>query len=394
MGSKPRFISGSRAAAVLGISEFQTRREVWQLIKEDRFPGWNAAHRMTLPLFEGNAATRWGLAFEDAVCELAEKTTNYELPDDGVTKEIVCRERLYSVSLEHPQTMAGAADQITCHVDGIYNLRVAGEHRGPGKTPTLHQGKTTNARSFSEKWGEPGTDRIPASYQAQVQHEMLCTGASREIVSVLVFPVAPDEWEKMGWVPIFGEIDRLWRVFNEKDTRIVMAEEWAEWIVKLHDGFHQYPVEADPSAQAVMLDTYREFWDRYIEGDEEPPLETSDDVRRAFPEPVGTIVVDETVEMWIAERDAITSEIGDGGTLAHRKEELTVKILGRVLKDKAVIDEESTEKVILRNAAGKKLASYSTGTLYANRGKSLYINDLSDDELRSVKKYLKTIRKT
>ena len=377
MGSQPRFISGSRAAAVLGISEFQTRREVWQLIKEDRFPGWNAAHRMTLPLFEGNAATRWGLAFEDAVCELAEEVGK---------ASIIYREREYTrdLALLTSPTIRGP---ITCHIDGaILN------EDNEGNLAVLHQGKTTNVRSFREKWGEPGTDRIPASYQAQVQHEMLCTGASREIVSVLVFPVTPDEWEKMG---IYAAADFInWRDASGNVLRIPSTpQKWASVLAEM-GFFHQFPAEADPAAQAVMLDTYREFWDRYIEGDEEPPLETSDDVRRAFPEPVGTIVVDDTVEMWISERDAITSEIGDGGTLAHRKEELTVKILGRVLKDKAVIDEESTEKVILRNATGKKLASYSTGTLYANRGKSLYINDLSDDELRSVKKYLKTIRKT
>jgi hypothetical protein len=367
MGSTPRFISGSRAAAVLGISEFQTRREVWQLIKEDRYPGWNAAHGMTLPVFEGNAATRWGLAFEGAVCELAE--ARFDSP-------IMNREGSFS---------RPGFEEVNCHIDGAFSAMAS----------TIFQGKTTNSRSFREKWGDPGGDRIPASYQAQVQHEMLCTGASLEIVSVLVFPVTPDEWEKMGWAPRTGHAGAEVRWYLNKEgqpsSNGVWVMDWARALAEM-GFFHQYPVEADPAAQAVMLDTYREFWGRYIEGNEEPPLETSDDVRRAFPEPVGTIVVDDTVEMWIAEREAITSEIGDGGTLAHRKEELTVKILGRVLKDKAVIDEESTEKVILRNAAGKKLASYSTGMLYANRGKSLYINDLSDDELRSVKKYLKVLR--
>jgi hypothetical protein len=59
MGATPRGISGSRAAAVLGLSEFTSRFEVWQQIKEEREPGFNAKRGYIMPVFEGNAATRW-----------------------------------------------------------------------------------------------------------------------------------------------------------------------------------------------------------------------------------------------------------------------------------------------------------------------------------------------
>lgn len=59
MGSIPSGISGSRAAAVLGINGFTTRLAAWQEIVEEQKPGWNKEHGFTLPNREETAAMRW-----------------------------------------------------------------------------------------------------------------------------------------------------------------------------------------------------------------------------------------------------------------------------------------------------------------------------------------------
>ena len=80
-----------------------------------------------------------------------------------------------------------------------------------------------------------------------------------------------------------------------------------------------------------------------------------------FPAPVGTIIVSEQEAAWIAERKMITDQIGATGMLAKRKDELKVLTLKSIcarMKRDAVIDNESTEKVIFRSTTGEKLGSF------------------------------------
>jgi predicted phage-related endonuclease len=73
MGSQPKGISASRGAAILGLSEFATPFEIWQIICEEREPGFNEKKGFALPVREETAAMRFGNAFESAVIELAER---------------------------------------------------------------------------------------------------------------------------------------------------------------------------------------------------------------------------------------------------------------------------------------------------------------------------------
>ena len=155
-------ISGSRAAAVLGLSEYATPVNVWLQIMG---PEFCASHGYEYPVFEGNAATRWGSAFESAIIDLTERETG---------KTVTDRERVYR------------EDYLSCHVDGIID-------------GALYEGKTTSAMNYREAWGEPGTDKIPVIYQIPVQHNMMMANLPRAEVSVLVFPKRVEEWEAEGW---------------------------------------------------------------------------------------------------------------------------------------------------------------------------------------------------
>lgn len=333
MGATPRGISASRGAAILGLSEFATSFQIWQEIMEERTPGFNASRGYTLPERKESAPLRWGTAFEDAVVQLAEEATR---------KSVTNRERLFEVD-----------GFITCHVDGIF---IDDNDSDPLRIKILHEGKTTSAFPFREKWGEPGTDRIPTSYAVQTQHQMLCTGAEQNIVSVLVFPETPDAWEKMGWEVVNHGL-RGWKLID-KDGDAIDPLDWARVLSQM-GYFHQYPIAANHDAQKLLVDGYTHFWNKHVLTGIEPDPKTYDDIKRAFPEPKGTLVCAQEQASWFAEIKSINEEIGDGGSLSKRVDELKVIALDWARKQDGMIDDESRQATIFRNEAGKKLGQFS-----------------------------------
>jgi len=323
MGSTPIGISGSRAAAILGMSPWATPFSVWQDIMEGRTSGFNKDHKYDYEAFEGNTATRWGLAFEDAIIKLAVGRTGAVIVD---------REGEY-----HSQ--AEGTDFITCHIDGLYDFPVT-------DPAVLHEGKTTTAYGFGDKWGEPGTDKIPIEYQIQVQHQMLCTGADSCIVSVLVFPKRPDDWEGEGIVP-----DENNYIIND------VAARWSRVLDEM-GYFHQYTVPANRDLQQLMLDKYRVWWTKYVLGETPPEPANYADIRAMITEPVGTIIVDDDTARWFQEYKSIGFEIGKTGNLAKRRDQLKVLILENARALESTLDDESTDKWIFRDDKGDKLGSY------------------------------------
>jgi hypothetical protein len=314
MGAQPKGISGSRAAAVLGLSEYQSPFSVWQRLCEERRPGFNASRGYLLPEDPENASIRFGLAFEDAIATLVERKTGLVISD---------REREY------------AEDFNTCHVDGIFSDNA------------MYEAKTTTLFSFWEGWGEAGTDRVPQSYQIQAQNNMRLCKAPFTRLFVLCWPIRPDEWEAAGILP--ADIDTM---------------DWATVLDQM-GLLKEYRIEASPVLQGLIFDRLTHFWHTYVLPEREPEIDRYKDLQRAFPEPVGTIVVTEQEERWLVERKMITEEIGASGRLGKRKEELKVLTLKSIcarLKQDAVIDNESTEKVVFRNAKGDKLGSYDGKT--------------------------------
>jgi putative phage-type endonuclease len=186
MGAIPKGVSGSRIAGVLGLSPFNTPFAVWQQICEEREPGFNEKHGYTLPVFEETAAQRWGLCFENAIAELAERETG---------KRILDRERFFE------------KDNMTAHVDGIFN------------DGALYEAKTTTSFMFRDSWGEPGTDHIPRYYQAQVQWNRNLAGLQTARVFVLTWPETPDAWERMGWITKYDDRDDSHYLSLENETK-------------------------------------------------------------------------------------------------------------------------------------------------------------------------------
>jgi len=325
--SIPVNISASRGAGILGLSKWSTPvQEFLKIMGED----WCIKSGYEFPVVEYSSVMRWGHAFESAIIELAESKNN---------SKIIDREKLFE------------KDFISCHIDGYYNFS------NPKfiTTRTLHEGKTTSAFYFKDNFGIPGTDQVPIEYQIQCQHQMICTGAEKVILSVLVFPKMVDEWESMGWVAdknISGE----YRLF--KDKMEVNPIEWA-FILNDMGYFHQYEISAHPELQKLMIEKYTSFWNDHVLTGIPPKPKSYDDIKALVREPVGTIIADEEITNLMAEYKQIKQELGSSGNLSNRAEMIKVEILNYMRDKEKIDDDDSQDKFILRGQDGKRLASYS-----------------------------------
>jgi predicted phage-related endonuclease len=323
-------ISASRGSAILGLSKWNSPVGVWLQIMESREPGFCVKNGYKMPEFEYTPEMRWGHAFESSVINLAERTVGHKILD--------C-ERFYSFE-----------EFITCHIDGIYKYQKGEE------SPVLHEGKTTNSRYFRDNFGEPGTDRVPTDYQVQCQHQMICTGAEKVVLSVLVFPKMVDEWEKEGIIPEQEKPGGEWFLTRE-GMPIAKPIYWAKPLLDM-GFFHQYRIFAHNELQKKMIHHYREFWEKYVLTGTPPEPQTYDDIKALCPEPVGTIIADDRVSRLMHEYKMIGEEISGSGTMAKRREHIKVEVLKYMMDTAGITDDESRTKWVLRDQSGKKLVSW------------------------------------
>lgn len=308
--SIPNNISGSRASAVLGLSKYQTQIEVWlQLLGKE----FCIENKYEYPEFDGNTATRFGSAFESAIIKVTEKVKNISIID---------REKYFEEGY------------ITCHCDGL--SIIDGEN-------ILIENKTTSNDSFYSEWGEEGTDRIPLSYQVQVQHNLYLTGLNKCLLGLLVFPKRQSEFEKLG-IGIDNNFDMI-------DTY-----KWTEVLYEM--GFLKfYTVEKNEKLQSLMLEKYEQFWNVNIIGKVIPEIQTLDDIKKIYTEPKGTVVADEEIERISTERKLIQKEISEMKKNVDKLKLLEQSYMYQHAGE--IIDDETREKTVLLDRSGKKLASYS-----------------------------------
>lgn len=151
---RSKFIGGSDAAAILGVSKWKTPFQLYQekigALVEESNPG------------RDRVLSR-GKRLEPIVVEMLVD----ELQADGHDVKILARNERYT-DAAHPF--------LACELD--LEMRIDGEEVN-GEIKTVHP-------FAAKEWGEEGTDEIPIYYAAQVMHGLMIVPRRRTIVAALI----------------------------------------------------------------------------------------------------------------------------------------------------------------------------------------------------------------
>ena len=357
MGSTPASIySASGISAILGLNQHKTKLHAWQEIQESLTPGFNESKGYTFPEFPDNAPIRWGTCFEAAIIKLTEEKHGYQITE---------REKSYTKKF----------DQITlsAHLDGRIDEN------------TLMEGKTTWNRAFysikgedvndetgeieyKRRWGEPGTDEVPAEYQVQTAVQRICTGAELVKLSVLVFPKSTQEFEDLGWdvrEPTDGDLDYSIREVNTNTWEDPFN--WAKTFAQIGN-FHTYLLPTNEKLETGIIEAIQEFDEKYVKPELPPPATNYPDIRRLITAPMGCIIATPEMVSKAAEYSEIVRELGKRGPTAKRQEALKVEIMNFMntqRKDDWAVPNDKL--VLISPDGGEMLINYSKSGFRARK---------------------------
>jgi len=187
---RSRFLGGSDAAAVMGLSPWATPVELW-MQKTHRVPP-EVIDPVRQRMFDR------GHKLEPFIREMAIT----KLEDMGLEVELVAVNERY-VDPDHPF--------LSCEID--FELRVTGEIEIGGEVYVLdHEHINCDAKSVSgfarKKWGETDSEDVPIEYAAQFMHGLGITGRGKCLVAAL---------------RSFDDVDIFWTL-RDDETIAVMRE--------------------------------------------------------------------------------------------------------------------------------------------------------------------------
>ena len=153
--NRSKFIGGSDAAVILGVSPWKTPLQLWQEKRGEAGP----------VVVDKDRERRFarGKRLEPVVIDMVVD----KLLEQGHEVEVLARNERY-IDSEH--------SFLACEID--FELLIDGEHVN-GDAKTVH--------GFArKKWGEENTDEIPVEYTAQFMHGLMITGRRRCLVAALI----------------------------------------------------------------------------------------------------------------------------------------------------------------------------------------------------------------
>ena len=345
--SIPVGISGSRSAAILGVSPYRTNLDIWLEIMESREPGFCEKHGYKFEPFTGNIQTDFGSAFEDAICEIVEVTKGIKIADRERFYDASTQVEVININTDTSRVSVEDQSYITCHIDGMIEI--------DGET-CLIENKTTSSHYFYDNFSEK-LNRIPLNYMCQIQHNLYLTGLNKCMMNVLVFPKRVDEFVADGWSVIKQALNYY---LLKKDEELINPLEWAYTLSEM--GYLKtFIIERDDDLIKLMLEKYSTFWNENILKGIMPDVVNIDDIKAIYTEPKGTVVASEQVERWVSERKLLMLEKKEIETKIEQLKTLELEYMRQ--SDDKVIDEETRDKTFLMSRAGKKLAQYN-GKVY------------------------------
>lgn len=259
---RSKFLGGSDAAAVMGLSPWTTPLELWQyktrrVVKEDD-PSKARIYRR-------------GHKLEPFIREM----TIEKLQDMGFEVELVGVNKLY----DHPDK-----PYLSCEID--FELVISGAMEMPdGGIEQFRKAHINcDAKSVTgfarKKWGDVGTDEVPIEYAAQFMHGLSVTGRSVCLVAAL---------------RSFDDVDLFW-------------------------------IRRDDETIAAMFNKSVEFWEEYVLKDVPPDPVNFADVKLLFAkaDPFAEIAdCDDATAQTVADLKKVKGALKD---LKEQEEDLTFRI--------------------------------------------------------------------
>lgn len=253
-------IGGSQAAAALGVHPYQSPISLWQELVGE------------LPGFEGNERTRWGNVLEPVVRQ--------EYVERHGCAVHVPQGSLYAAHSEARDWARATPDGIVVDADGggrwLYGLEV----------------KTAGLR-VADRWGEEGTDEVPAEYLIQCQHYMAVTGLQRWDVAVLIGGQDYREYrvdrDDEIIATIFEQVGRFWddHVLARVPPPIDGTDDYRDYLARRYPHTRADYLEADAETEGMVAELLGLREDRRVL--EEMIAERENQLRAAIGEAAGLI---------------------------------------------------------------------------------------------------------
>ena len=223
LAARASTIGASEVAAVLGQNKFQCAFTLWHEKKG------------LVPQFEGNIATRMGLALEPLIAEMYSEQAGHTLVDPGQ----------YTVfSRDDIPGLTCTPDRLVMEGDRIVRV--------------------VELKTMGERAAQALQDEVPLSYQIQLQAQMLITGCAHGDIAVLIgnrkFIVIPFERHDRVQTLIRERVAEFLELL-EGDTPPPMdaeAPDTADTLRRLHPQDNGETIVAG-EREITLLDTYREL---------------------------------------------------------------------------------------------------------------------------------------
>lgn len=168
----PRFIGGTRAAAILGLSEWETPLDAYLAMTDQREPETKRDRQRELTFLRGRIA-------EPGIIRMLEAKYGVE-----VTRRASDEDHNYHVDPELPY--------VAAQIDFEFHVTEELTREFP-QIPSALIGTVQNGDAKSMEWmvalkriGEAGTDEIPIEYYCQAMHGLMVTGRQLCLVAVAV----------------------------------------------------------------------------------------------------------------------------------------------------------------------------------------------------------------
>lgn len=235
MPDRSKFLGGSDAAAVMGLSPWATPVELWQQ-KTGRKPKEE-------PDAAAKARFERGHKLEPFICEMVIA----KLRDQGIEVELLARNARY-VDPEH--------DFLSCEID--FELRLTGQVQIGNTIHDLH-GEHINCDAKSvtgfarKKWGQEDTEDVPIEYAAQFMHGLMVTGRRYCLVAAL---------------RSFDDVDLFWTVRDDETIAAMRPKLVSFWVDHVLTDVPPDPLVFDdikalfPSDDGTAVDASQEIADK------------------------------------------------------------------------------------------------------------------------------------